>query len=229
MAQSNVYSLNVVGYVNQTVHAGKWYIWGTPLANGDNTSASVLTNLTAASGHLGDWANATVYTFPYGSPDIFYYDVTESQTSDNFVGWYNAPNFLDLSPGVGYWFYAPCNGTVTFVGQVATTNKFNLTGGAWNIVASAFPAALPLADLGLQGSGPVSQTLGGDWIYRHSEAGYDAGTQFYNDPVDSFVGWWDNSVLGGGPLAGPTLGVGEGIWYNKWGSTAHWTQTFTIN
>ena len=42
MADTNVYSINVVGYVNKTVKANIWYLWGNPLnASPDNTTKNV--------------------------------------------------------------------------------------------------------------------------------------------------------------------------------------------
>ena len=44
-------------------------------------------------------------------------------------------------------------GTVTFVGEVVTTNTFNLPGSSWNMVASAFPATNNLVAMGLAAKG----------------------------------------------------------------------------
>jgi len=213
MAQ-NVYSLNVVGYVNQTVQAGHWYMWGNPLkASTGNLTTNVLTGM---SGDLNNWNNALVYAYTpsggYGNPDTFI-SVT------GFQGWF--PGTLDLSPGNGFFFYAPTNGTVTFVGEVVTTNKFNLPGGnTFSMVGSSYPVSTNLLELGLVGGN-------GDVVFRYGSVnnpnGYDNGAQFINVP--GFVGWFDSY---GSPTNGPTLTVGEGVFYKNANATVNWTKVFTI-
>jgi hypothetical protein len=239
---SNVYSLNVVGYVNQTVQANRWYLFGNPLQAVASNTSTVLTNLASAGG-MADFGNhidgtqpgsiAYCYNQPngvsggFGSPDQFYWD-----TPDTYFGWVEAGN-VDLTPGHGFWFYSTGTGTITFVGNVATTNTFQLV-PSWNLVSSAFPATLSLAALGIQGSAPASQVQGGDFIYRWNttQLGYtnqfDDGVSYWNDPLDTFFGWVSNDHGDTSGVEGPVLYPGEGIWYNKTGSAATWTQTFTI-
>jgi hypothetical protein len=236
---SNVYSLNVVGYVNQVVQANHWYLFGNPLAASASDSGSVLTNLSPVSafGNQSDpqTAGSIVYCYNqpgglsggYGNPDAFYYD-----PADSYIGWVEQGN-VDLTPGNGFWFYSTGTGTITFLGQVITNNSFTLIPG-WNMVASAFPIQTNLTALGLIGSGPVSQDPVGDLIYRWNLVsggygnGFDGGIQYWNDPLDSYVGWVssDNGDTSG--IEGSVLNVGEGIWYKKTGSQVTWTQNFTI-
>jgi hypothetical protein len=224
MAQ-NVYSLNVVGYVNQTVTANTWYLWGNPLnaVGTDNGTASVLTNLvsTAPSPSLDDWANSVVYGFvsgAYTAGDAYY---------GALYGWYPgtvAGGGADLTPGNGFFFYPATNGTVTFVGQVTTNNTFHLAGpAAWSLVASAFPATNTLSAMGLVGQA-------NDVVYRFNKAvfgGYDQGTANYGAPYN----WYDGDPQAGPgdtTSAGPVLNVAEGVFYQNNNATVNWTQNFTI-
>jgi hypothetical protein len=222
MAQ-NVYSLNVVGYVNQTVTANTWYMWGNPLnaVGTDNGTESVLTNLvsTAPSPQPNDWANSVVYGFVSGSytaGDAYY---------PNY-GWFPgnvAGGGADLTPGNGFFFYPATNGTVTFVGQVTTNNSFHLAGPAgWSLVSSAFPATNTLTAMGLIG-------VPNDVVYRFNKAafgGYDQGTANYPS-----YGWYDGDPTAGPgdtTTAGPVLNVGEAVFYQNFSPTVTWTQNFTI-
>lgn len=205
-SMAQVYSLNVVGYVNQTVQAGKWYMWGNPLSASTNTSAVVLAGL---SGDPEGWSGAMVYGFTAAGG----YTGGDSFIGSGFNAWF--PGTTDLAPGNGFFFYAPTNGTVTFVGEVVTTNKFNLVGpNSWNMVSSAWPAANNLVAMGLIGAS-------GDVVYRYdATAGYNAGTSYIPG-----YGWFDSL---GSTTNGPVLNVGEGVFYKNANATVNWTQGFTI-
>lgn len=207
MAQ-NVYSLNVVGYVNVSVQANKFYMLANPLANtsGANVVSNIFTGLDDA------WSGSLVYPWTgagYGDLDS-YFGVAG--------GWY--PGNTDVTPGKGFFFNPATSGTVTFVGQVTTTNSFALASG-FNMVGSAFPASLDLVSLGLKGQAD-------DIVYRWNPAG-----QSFMDLVSYFggYGWFDAGFPGGtgGPTNGPSLNVGEGIFYLNTHAPVNWVQTFTIN
>lgn len=201
---AQVYSLNVVGYVNQTVEAGKWYMWGNPLSAPTNTTAGVLSGL---SGTAANWDGALVYAWHGGWGD-----------ADTYVGalgqW--IPGTLAVAPGTGFFFYAPTAGTVTFVGEVGTTNKWSLATG-WNCVASTFPVSTNLVSLGLIGQDDGAGK--NDLVYRYNN-GYNNGDTYVGG-----LGW-----VGTGPDAnGPVLNVAEGIFYqNAQTAPVTWTKTFTI-
>lgn len=202
-SMAQVYSLNVVGYVNQTVQANKWYMWGNPLKASTNTTAGVLSGL---SGNATDWDGALVYAWHGGWG-----------SADTYVGalgqW--LPGTLDVAPGTGFFFYSPTNGTVTFVGEVVTTNDWQLASG-WNCVASAFPTSDTLVGLGLLGQDNGAGK--NDLVYRYNN-GYNAGDTYVNG-----LGW-----LGTATSNGPVLNVAEGIFYqNAQSAAVHWVKSFTI-
>jgi hypothetical protein len=226
MAQSNVYSLNVVGYVNLPVTAGSAYLIGNPLTGGDNTAATILTNMVSVGGLPTDWNGSTVYEFDnaagYVNADVWTYNPTFSLFGWGAGGSGNGPNgFTDITPGKGFWFLPTASGTVTFVGQVMTNNTFSLphANGGVSLVSSAFPATNSLVSIGMFGNP-------GDNVYRW-------------DPV---AGWWDTPTYNAAiPLFnipqgwnepdtnGPVLSVGEAVFYQNTQTTnENFVQNFTI-
>jgi len=198
---AQVYSLNVVGYVNKTVAANSWYLWSNPLKTTNDTTATVLAGL---SGTLDNWGDSLVYGWNGGFTD-----------ADTFVAGLNQwiPGTIDLSPGKGFFFFAKTAGTVTYVGEVVTTNDVILPANAWTLTGSAFPISADLQTLGFTGNAL-------DFVYRFNN-GYNDGDTFVTD-----VGW----VGTGTPPGGPVLDVGEGIFYqNAQGTQTHYVKSFTIN
>jgi len=210
MAQSNVYSLNIVGYVNVPVPKG-FSLVANPLDDGlgdANIISSVLSSTNTPDGTL-------VYVFAPGTG----YSVEQYGAG---FGWFPATNLL--SPGRGFFIDSPVATNVTFVGQIAAGTYTNGLAGssAYNLVGSQVPEALPL------GAPGITNTLGvpasdGDIVYRFSNAtGYDIiqyGAGF---------GWFDTGVTGGGSTNGPTIGVAEGFFLQS-SAGGNWVETFSVN
>jgi hypothetical protein len=143
MAQSNVYSLNVVGYYNIAVAANQNAIIANQLNTTNNTLGGLIP--TAAPGSLfykftGTWG---AYLF---DPD----DLT----------WY-PDSLVTLNPGEGAMFRPASATTLTFVGEVmqgALSNPLG-TKGVNHIVSSMVPqAGYVSSDLGLP-AGPGDQVF----------------------------------------------------------------------
>ncbi len=98
-AQSNVYSANIVGYVNVTNPAGTFVMLANPLDNGTNDLAGLLS------------------ASPNGSTVYVYSPANGLQLSTKSKGIW-APNYV-VPPGSGFFYSAPVVGTNTFVGNVA--------------------------------------------------------------------------------------------------------------
>jgi len=202
---AQVYSLNVVGYVNKTVAANSWYLWTNPLKTTNDTTATVMAGL---SGDAANWADSVVYGWTGG--------YTDPETYVPGVGW--LPGTVDLSPGKGFFFFAKTAGTVTFVGEVVTTNNIILPANSWTLIGSSFPISADLQTLGFAGNDDGAGHS--DQVYRYNN-GYNDGDTFVTG-----AGW-----LGTGtPPGGPVLDVAEGIFYNNAQSTqTTWVKSFTIN
>jgi hypothetical protein len=142
MAQ-NVYSLNIVGYVNVPINVG-FNLIANPLDNGTNTLSTLFPN--AAEGD-------NVYIFSGGA-------FTSSGFS--FGSW--SPD-AKLLPGVGIFYQTTVKGTNTFVGNVLTGNLTNNIAAGFSLVASQAPVSDTLANLNF----PANE---GDNVYYYRNGAY---------------------------------------------------------
>ncbi len=125
MAQ-NVYSLNIVGYVNVPIKTG-FNLIANPLDNGTND----LNSLFPTAG-FGD----VIFAFSGGT-----------FTQSAFLGSWS-PN-LTLLPGGGVFYQAGAPFTNTFVGNVMTGNLTNPIPAGFSIKSSQVPISDTLANLQL--------------------------------------------------------------------------------
>jgi len=127
-AQSNVFSANIVGYVNVTNPANQFVMLANPLDNGTNDLAGLLP--TAPNG-------AVVYLFNGGN----------LQPSTKTKGAWS-PNAI-VPPGTGFFLNSPFAGTNTFVGNVAgTSNGIPTVANILTLVGSPIPFSGTLQDAG---------------------------------------------------------------------------------
>jgi hypothetical protein len=132
MAQTNVYSLNAVGYVNTTIPAG-FSIIANPLNAATNTLTQLIPNAPV---------NSTIYRYNGGyTSSVFGQD-----DNGNFV-W--EPDFT-VTPGEGFWFKnAGAAFTNTFVGEVPQGSLTNPVPQNFSIKSSQVPQTGSLtSDLG---------------------------------------------------------------------------------
>lgn len=205
MAQSNVYSLNVVGYVNVTIPSG-YSLIANPLNATDNT----VSNLFSTANPLG----ATVYSWN-GSGFV-------ANTLDEFGGGWGNPA-LSLAPGVGFLIRNPgAQFTNTFVGEVLQGTLNNTPPSGYSLLASMVPQQGYLADTTSAGLGLTAGL--GDTVYGWS------GTGFVAINNDEFGGGWNTNVP---PFTvdnakGPLINVAQGFFYNNVAHTATWVRNFTV-
>jgi len=200
LAQSNVYSLNVVGYVNINLAAG-FNLIANPLdLDGYGTNNTVLTvfstNLPSGS---------TVFAFSggaYANPAASY------GTKGGWAGGVAAANAA-LNPGGGVFVQVPSAATVTVVGNVLQGALAKPYPAGFSILSSKVPqAGLLQTDLGYA---PGS----GDLVYKFNSAGQ-------NYPPASSYG-----TKGGWAPSQPSMGVGEAFFLSSTlGGT--WTRNFTV-
>ena len=112
-AQSNVYSANIVGYVNVPLAANTFYLAATPMDAGTNDLNTLL-------GALPNKSSVQIWNGSGFTPS------TKIST-----GW--SPDFT-VNPGTGYFLSSPSAVTNPFVGQVVV--------GPGKSVTNALPAAL---------------------------------------------------------------------------------------
>lgn len=132
-AQSNVYSINVVGYVNVVCSNG-YTLVNTPLVPSNNT----LTNLLDAYVPNGN----SVLIFSGGGYQTF--------IKDEFDGTWNGAN-TPLPNGTGYFVrnLSTTPFTITYVGEVPQGSVSNNLAPGYSIVGSKVPQAGAVEDLGI--------------------------------------------------------------------------------
>ena len=204
VAQNNVYSLNVVGYVNVSVPAG-YSLLANPLSAGVTNGANEIMNLVDGSVYL-TWNGSG---FNYASYDT------------GFGGWVDA-NFAptvapQLPPGKAFFFFNPGAAyTQTFVGQVvpgpSTTNNLALPAG-YSMVGSPLPASATAIT-----AAPVSlPQIDGMVILQWNGSGY-----VYSSYDTGFGGWVDANFQS---KAAPGYNVGSGFFFFNPGAPTTWPQS----
>lgn len=214
VAQNNVYSLNVVGYVNVPVPTG-YSMLANPLSTGTNGANEIMTPIDGS--FYLTWVNNG---YSYKGYDTGY------------GGWVDANNVATtppvLAPGTGFFFYNPAAATtLTFVGQVVpnpgVTNSLTLPTG-YSMVGSPLPVGGALSSTVTTGVPVAPGTLNmpvidgefmlawnGAYVYR----GYDSG----------YGGWVDANNA---TVAAPSIAVGQGFFFYNPGAPAQWLQALPV-
>jgi hypothetical protein len=204
MAQSNVYSLNVVGYVNTVVEGGGAYnLICNPLNN--TSGGNYNTNLFKG---LPDGANIFLW-----DSSTYDFSGTVPVYSEFFAAW---DIDVDLPVGQGFFLVNPGDTfTNTFVGEVVqgSVSRPIVGSGAYNAVGSTAPIGGSFTNV-IAGLVPAD----GDNVFKWDTATYDfSGTV----PVYSeFFGTWDITAL--------NINVGEAIFYVRSGEDTTWVRNFTV-
>jgi hypothetical protein len=196
-AQSNVFSANVVGYVNIFTPANTLILAANPLDNGTND----LNSLGAA---LPNKSSIQVWTgtaFQLLSKVAGVWQLGTSPT--NFV----------IPVGQGFFIQAKTDTTNTFVGNVIVgpggTNTVNLPAGVLELVGSPIPYSGDLNDTNLN-IGPALPNKSSIQVWN--------GSSFVL--LSKVAGVWQ---LGSSPT-NMTFSVGQGFFVNA-KTLAPWTQT----
>jgi hypothetical protein len=204
MAQSNVYSLNVVGYVNVQLVNG-FTCFANPL-DFDGTG----TNNTIVSVFGTNVPNGTtVYIWSGGGFN------TSVQYSTRAGGWF-AP-LTPLNPGEGVFVSSPSNFTATVVGNVlqgTLTNQYITTG--FSLVGSVIPVQNTIDSTGNGGLQYVPSN--GDTVYfwDTSGQGWNTSSQY---STRGTPGW-----LSGDPVIVP----GVGYFLSTSAPSPTWVTAFTV-
>lgn len=207
MAQSNVYSLNIVGYVNVTP---------------SGTLSAISNPLRAGAPGAVDRADQVIPYADGNSIQVWTGVGWSLYAMDSLsgTGWVDG-NGADaplaslpvLSGGKGF-FYANNIGVtaITFVGEVRTgTNTVAIPSGL-----SALGSPLPVGGL-ISSGAPNLQVQDGDSVQYWSGTGW---TLYGRDSL-SGTGWVDGN---GADTAEPSLTVGQGFFYGNNVGPFNWTQ-----
>ncbi len=244
MAQSSVYSLNVVGYVTVQVPAAPGFaLLANPFTDGNG---NFLTNAI-----VGDDGSQQYLLLP-DSTTLFPWSASGSYGNSQYfyqgLGWYDpsSPSTVTntIPPGAGWWIQSgSTNFSITFVGNVVqgTTNVSLATG--FTLIGSPIPVSLPLgaATVTAGPNDPTAPTLqmysgDSDQVYTFNNGGGYGTSPFYYQGS----GWYDGNIAGGGPTNGPTIVPGQGFWFSRVQEDAspsggtpvagpdNWTVSFTV-
>jgi hypothetical protein len=209
MAQSNVYSVNVVGYVNIPLPANKYVLIENPLDKGNNS----ITNVIPGPSILPD--SVFLYRFKNGA-------FLDAEQFIDGLGWFPGTNIL--APGDGFFVISPSATNITFTGDVIQGAATNTLVAGYSLVGSQVPQSIPVGAAGITDptntmTMPVEDSMN---IYL-----WDSTAQAYKDAIQYVdgLGWFDpNSVFG---TNGPVPGIGEAFFVFK-ANAANWTRTFTV-
>jgi hypothetical protein len=217
---ANVYSVNVVGYINVTVAPGYNLIANQLDVDGIDTVTTVLNPGTPSSQE-----GATTLKFSNGG---FLSDTYANNTGDvGFIGWYDSntgnPSTNTIPPGVGFFYFNPgASATLTLTGTVLQgTNSVHL-GSGYSLISTIAPQAITL-DTTATNNFPAGE---GDVFL-----GFTGGTFSQNDTYAAttadvgFIGWYDSNT---GNPASPTPAVGQGFFYYNAGSAKSWSRNFEV-
>jgi hypothetical protein len=210
MAQSNVYSLNVVGYVNVAIKSG-FNAVANPLMASPNNSLNTILN------------NATPVT---GTPDnlIVLRWNTNFQDFDGIVPTYNATTHVwadnaVINPGECIMVLSPNDFTNTFVGEVKQGSTTIPIAPGFNGIASPVPIGGNTATV-------LAQLLpsDNDLAFKWDNSSVGPTAQAFYDPVTYVAvppGWQNTGNSPG------IFGVGEGLFYLA-SAPLSWVRTFTV-
>jgi hypothetical protein len=257
-SQAQVYSQNIVGYVNTPIAgSGSLTLIGNPLNGTTNTVESLMPSLQGGE-FIYIWHNTApvgFYIYQYqagaqagGNPsdwtDAGGVPIPNNLGDPNGTG-YTFVNGPIVNPGIGFFVQEFASSiTNTFVGTVQLSNTNAPTpipgNGSLTMLSSVPPVAgnvetNPAIALPLQGGEFVylwhNTAPVGYYIYQ-----YQAGAQAGGNPSD----WTD---AGGVPIPGnlgdpngtgytfvnaPQLTVGAGIFYQNFASNTNWAQNLTV-
>jgi hypothetical protein len=232
MAQTNVYSLNAVGYINVTVPPGFSIISCPLITSPDNTINTLMNNGAGNPYGAGAFSNSVVYFY---SPAITNYLTdtarpigpnSKTQT-ENTNGWFNDGTNA-LNPGVAAWFEnnTTTTFTFTFVGTVPSGSITNALVPGFNLVGSAVPMS---GDLISNSISTLTNYNVGDVIYTYSPAITNYVT-YSSSTIAKQAGHGDG--LHWSTAGDPVIpSVGEGFWYenNSSSTTVQWVENYSVS
>jgi hypothetical protein len=199
MAQSNVYSLNVVGYVNKAFVAGGFTAAANPL-NATNNSLNTIMKGT----QVPD--NTLVFLWDAAAQDFSAILPSYNAAAGNWV-----PD-TTINPGTGFFVFAPTAYTNTFVGEVAQGSTTVPIPSNFGLISSPPPIGGDVGNV-LAGLPAADNDLALKWDTTAQDfltiATYSAGSS----------SWVPANVQ---------FDVGEGILFFHNGTATDWVRNFTV-
>lgn len=201
LAQSNVYSLNVVGYVNRATPDGQFVLLSNPLDSGSNTLNGILPNSAL---------DATVFKWDFAGQNL---DAVSSTKIPG--GW--SPD-LAIAPGEAFFYVSVGDTTNTFVGQVrqgALTLPI-VGGGSFNAIGSLAPVGGTLNSLL---NNPAADDTIFPWLAAPGGGDLDPQTSTYVIDANPALNSWTPNL---------PVNVADGFFYVLAGGNTNWVKNFTV-
>jgi len=207
MAQSTVYSLNIVGYVNVSLTPGYNLVANQLEVDGVDNVNTVLSNGVPDQSQL----------FLFNKAQGFF----QAGTFFNGIGWVDSslnPSTNNVPPGTAFFIFNPSAATnVTFVGSVVShTNSFTITPG-YGFYAEDTPVATDLSTNGFPATPAIDQA---QYFTFSAASGYTQIGTYFN----AASGWFDSSLN----QVHPTPAVGSGFVLFNPNANVTWTQTYVV-
>jgi hypothetical protein len=237
VAQTNVYSINAVGYINVTLYPGFNLVTCPLICSPDNTVGTLLNNSNGAFQGTGHpLPHALIYQYQNGVG----YVNGDSSGNVGGNGW-SAGGTNTINPGQSIFFFNPeplgtgSNMFATFVGTVPQSNNYYMTNAlvpGFNLVGSIIPTSGDIITNSISLVSTVPSTRG-DAIYTYDPL-FNSGTSqqggYGTEGVATYTpanGW----NLGGAGVDPFTTNVYTGFFYynNSASVTKNWVENFTIN
>ena len=253
---SNVYSQNVVGYVNQAIPAFSYQIIGSALVNGSDVNktngdinATLLTGLVSSPNDPPNLSSNSVMFYWTGSgyANYYYFNAADATTwfggSPMPAGWYDVagtPASINLKDGAAAFIYNASAGplTIASVGTVKQGTNLTTINPGYNLINLQVPvsASVTSPGYGLPGNltsspnDPPTQAAN-DTIYFWTGSGF-ANYYFFN--AADATAWFGGSPtpagfydVAGNPMpVNPDVNQGFFLWHN--GAAVTWTNTFSV-
>jgi len=199
-SMAQVYSVNMVGYINASVPVGF-----TMLANQLNASP--------------DNKVTTLFPAPPNNTAVFKFNRdTGGYNSIQYLGgaWEGDDLDMTLAPGEGCFISTDTAFTATFVGEVQLNSSLNILQG-FQMISSVLPQSLPLDAAPPAGLGFPIQNDDEVYQYNPASGGYIA---------DSYLGGaWEGDSEGNAP----TPDIAEAFFFNRRTAAAGtWTRNFSV-
>lgn len=206
-SSAQVYSANVVGYINITVKHG-FNLIANQLTNGNNSVNVVLANLPASldGATLQGW-------------DFAHQTFTQADTYFDGAGWVDGdfnPSTTVVRPGNGYFLNNPGpQATITLIGEVPQGSSTTAVQGP----GFGFYASVPPVVSGFSTNGFPARA---DMTYQT----FDATTQNFSQALTYFdgTGWADGDFN----IIDPAPAVGQGFLISNPTTSANWVRSFTV-
>jgi len=215
----NVYSLNVVGYINLTLNHGYTLVANQLVGTDTKLNTVFGTNFPNDGAQVLTWNSATQ---GFNQPDTYFTAATAGT-----AGWYDNfsnPSPTTVNPGTGVFFFNPdATTTVTLVGQVTQGATSIPIARGYNFLSVVPPLSVDVAtNGGLKLPNPSID--GSQYLTFTTGVGYSQPFTFFTAATAGTAGWYDNASAPAQLI--PAVGQAFLIFNND--APLTWVNTFSV-